>query len=443
MAKLRLSAATAPWQCVLANTPQKWSFGFSPTSSNQLDPDWRLVFAKSDDKPLFVIQCRGGDQWSIESQVAAHSELILFLNGMPLQLAALQDGDILTLGSNVHLMVSVEGARATTPSATASSLDSPSKVSEPGQLDSKIGSKAKGASRDIKAAAKTSGSTLPLPSLANYAAGPRIRVGRSVLILVALITSAIGGGVAALNLRPQLPQNLAETTSESEIAIAMPEKAAIQRRHIDSKFPPTLEKCAGSSPDCIDQAIDQRRKALLNAFDCLAEQFAHYLQTPNRKLASQLAAFQVHVEQTERTCFSNVVQRLQIRDSSIAKGASEVADHYFKSAAICFDFKNALPCDQIPLAQLPPTAKIHLAKPLVGGSFFANSQFTWHALTQVVGFQKLWNALSSVSSPAVLLPKQELSVRDVLEMRAQLLVAGPEMSGPPSPDAYSLLASKH
>lgn len=429
MAKLRLSAATADWQCALANTPRKWSFGFSPASSNQLDPDWRLLIAESSDKenPLFVIKCGGENQWSIENQIAAHSKLTLLLNGTLLEFATLRDGDILTLGSNVHLMVSVEGAVAFEQSA-----DSPSDA----------GAIAKRASSDTKKAANKTGSATSLPNSSKYGVSSRARAGRSILILFTLLATAMGGGAAALKLRAHLPSKLAGKTSHGEIAISIARESNSQKHPIDNILA-AAENSASSSSNCIDQAMDQRRTELLKAFDGLAKQFANYIQTPNRKLASQLAAFQVQVEQSERNCFSSVLRTLKTSDSSMAKETGEVADRYFQNAAYCLDFKSELIDSQIPLAQFSPAAKIHLAKPRDGEAIFASSQFAWRALTQVAGFQKLWNALSQVHSPALLVPQKELLVRDVLEMRAQLLVTGPEISGPPTPDTHSLLAFGH
>ncbi len=127
MVKLRLFSAAFPWQCELLDVKCVWSFGFSTQSDHQL-PE-QLLNGRADlleIETLFTLKGLGNGQWEI-TRAERPNELLksfsLMHNGMPLQRSVFSDSDILTLGDQGHILVSISGQRALKKSIPQTALD--------------------------------------------------------------------------------------------------------------------------------------------------------------------------------------------------------------------------------------------------------------------------------------------------------------------------------
>lgn len=126
MVKLRLFSAAFPWQCELLDVKCVWSFGFSTQSDHQLPK--QLLNGHTDlleIETLFTLKGLGDGQWEItcaERPKKLLKSFPLMLNGMPLQRSIFNDSDILTLGDQGHILVSISGQRAPKKSISQTSL---------------------------------------------------------------------------------------------------------------------------------------------------------------------------------------------------------------------------------------------------------------------------------------------------------------------------------
>lgn len=115
MANLRLFSAAYPWHCELPDIQETWTFGFSNHCFHPLPLELSRAAQLDEKKSIFTVRGTGEAEWEIfrekDHEKDPPSQKIKF-NGRPLEKSALSDGDILTLGTDGHILVNIEGKRA-------------------------------------------------------------------------------------------------------------------------------------------------------------------------------------------------------------------------------------------------------------------------------------------------------------------------------------------
>lgn len=309
MATVRLCAATLPWQCEIPESVEDITFGFSSHCTKQLPAQLaasapHLLGAEGS---LFILRRPRGLPWTIERGSAVHpsSAEALFFNGRPLDNAHLNDGDILTLGGEGHLLVNLEGEIIVNSQKKESS--SPPTRSQNAAATTRGKSEKKDVTTNTEPRAAKPEIKAPPTKNAPKGRGFGFRFLRPGLWALTLLF------IALIGRRVFAPQNFTQKAASHP---TLPLKPSDEEALHETK-PASPPANFARPPSHLERIFAERQTQLDEHFALLARQFADYLRWPTGELSAILAQFEAKISSEEHDFVHRMRQSV---DNLVSRG---------------------------------------------------------------------------------------------------------------------------